>query len=964
MPQLPSGSITLLFTDIEGSTRLLRQLGNRYAAVLRDCRRALRAAFQQGDGFEVDNQGDSFFVVFERAVDAVSAAVHAQRALFAARWPEDVVVRVRMGMHTGEPQPTDEGYVGLDVHCAARIMSVAHGGQVLLSRATRDLVMADLPEGLQLRDLGAYRLKDIAGPNELFQLVIPDLPANFPPVSATSAGRPLRSLPSPATSFIGREAEVASVCGLLKRSDVRMLTLIGTAGVGKTRLALQVAAQLSSQFSDGLCFVALDQVSSIEAVHPALAQALNVQEEKEQALFDQVKAVLRDLSLLLILDSFERVLPASLEVADLLAACPKLKVLVTSRVMLHIQAEHLFEVPPLPLPDPARVSALAALSQNASIALFVQRAQAVQPVFQLTPDSAPTVARICARLDGIPLAIELAAARMRHFTPQVLLAHLERGLAVLQGEARDAPARQQTLHAAIAWSYDLLAPVEQRVFRRLAVCINGATREAAGRISSEAGEVDIAAVLGALVDKSMLGWQRREKRQDRYVQLRILREYGLERLAAAGELEATRRAHASYYLDWAEQAAPFLSGAEQLDWLDSLDQEYENLRAALEWLIDGAGSEVERAEQALRLCITLLGFWEIRGYLGEGLAFLERALAARQGVPSPIQARALHGAAFLALMQDDYARAQDLLRECQSLFRESGDRIGMANILQLQGTIAMVTSSYKLARRLLDEALAIYRDEGDSSRVSSTREALAQIAIAQCDYATAQSLLEKDIASFQARGEKYRIAYPLYLLARAYFLAQLDLVEARAKAEESLALFREVGDKRLIGHTLTLLGQILLVEKRDAGGAASLAEEGIAALKAVGDRSGTAGALMALARVRAFSGEYEAARQCYKESWQLLMAARARELGANCLEGCGELMVALGAPDVAAKLWGTAATVRAAIVAPMPLVDRTAYNKAVALARGRLGAKAFQEAWAEGHALTLEQVTIEGSTSA
>ena len=960
MPQLPTGSITLLFTDIEGSTRLLQQLGNRYATVLRDCRRALRAAFQEGNGFEVDNQGDSFFVVFERAVDAVSAVVHAQRALFAARWPEGVVVRVRMGMHTGEPQPTDEGYVGLDVHCAARIMSVAHGGQVLLSRATRDLVTTDLPAGLQLRDLGAYRLKDIAGPNELFQLVIPDLPADFPPVSASSVGRPLRSLPSPATSFIGREAEVAAVCDLLKRADVRMLTLIGAAGVGKTRLALRVAAQLSSQFSDGLCFVALDQVSGVEVIHPALAQALNVQEEKEHSLFDQVKAALRDLSLLLILDNFERILPASLEVADLLAACPGLKVLVTSRVMLHIQAEHLFEVPPLPLPDPARLSALEALSQNASIALFVQRAQAVQPDFQLTAASAPTVARICARLDGIPLAIELAAARIRHFTPQVLLAHLERGLAVLQREARDAPARQQTLRAAIAWSYDLLEPLEQRVFRKLAVCTNGATQEAASRITSKPGEDDVSAVLEALVDKSMLLRQRREKRQERYGQLQTLREYGLELLAVTGELVATRTAHASYYLAWAEQAAPFLSGAEQLDWLDSLDQEYENLRSALEWLLEGSGSEVERAERALRLCIALLGFWEIRGYMGEGLAFLERALAARQGVPSPLQAQALHGAAFLALMLDDYARAQDLLRECQSLFRESGDRVGMANILQLQGNLALVTNSYKLARRLLDEALAIYREEGETSRIASTREALAQVAIAQCDYAAAQSLLEKDIASFQARGEQYRTAYPLYLLARMFFLSQLGQTEALALAEESLSLFRAVGDKRFIAYTLTLLGQILLMEKGgESSAASSMVEESIAALRSMGDRSGTARALIALARIRGFSGENEAAQRCYRESWQLLKITAARELEAACLEGYGEVLVALGMPGVAVKLWGTAATLRATIVAPMPPAYKASYMRALASARERLGARAFQEAWAAGHALTIEQVTIE-----
>ena len=495
MPQLPTGSITLLFTDIEGSTRLLHQLGNRYAGVLRECRRLLRAAFQQANGVEVDTQGDSFFVVFERAADAVAAAVHAQRALFTAPWPDEAVVRVRMGMHTGEPQPTDEGYIGLDVHHAARIMSAAHGGQVLLSQETRDLVKADLPEGVGLRELGAYRLKDIAHPNHLFQLVIPGLPADFPPLTALSSQHPLRNIPSPTTSFIGREAEVAAISDLLRRDEVRLLTLIGTAGVGKTRLALQVAAQLGSFFSGGQCFVALDQVSSPDAVLPALAQSLNIQEEKERSLLEQVKAILREQAMLLILDNFEQVLPASLLITDLLAACPRLKVLVTSRVMLHLQAEHLFEVPSLPLPDSRlyeHLSTPATLSQYASVALFVQRASAVQPDFQLTRANAAAIARICVYLDGIPLAIELAAARVRHFSPQTLLARLEHGLAVLQAEAHDIPARQQTLRGAIAWSYNLLEPAEQRVFRRFAIFVNGATLEAAEQICAGAEKEHVA----------------------------------------------------------------------------------------------------------------------------------------------------------------------------------------------------------------------------------------------------------------------------------------------------------------------------------------------------------------------------------------------------------------------------------------------------------------------------------------
>ena len=962
MRQLPTGTVTLLFTDIEGSTRLLQRLGERYASVLKKCRHLLRMAFQQGNGYEVDTQGDAFFVVFERAADAVEAALSAQRALLNARWPDETHVRVRMGMHTGEPQPAEEGYIGLDVHCAARIMSAAHGGQVLLSQATHDLVAHELSGGVSLRDLGEYRLKDIAGLNRLFQLVVPDLPADFPPPSTASSKRPLHNIPSPSTSFIGREQEVSAACNLLRRAEVRLLTLIGAAGVGKTRLALQVAEALAEQFADGASFVALDQVSDADGVVPAIAQALTFQEEKSHSLVEQVKMALREQALLLVLDNFEQVMPARLAVAELLAGCPKLKVLVTSRVMLHLQAEHLFEVPPLPLPEPGQRRDVGALSHYASIALFVQRAQAVQPGFQLIPANAAAVAEICVRLDGIPLAIELAAARSRHLPPHTLLVQLAQGVAVLQGRAQDVPARQQTLRGAIAWSYDLLGTAEQRVFRRLAVCSNGATLEAAEQVCTAAGAIDgsVPEVLEALVDNSMLQRQEREGEM-RFWLLQTLREYGLERLAGAGEQEATQAAHAAYYLCWVEQAAPLLLGAEQADWLDRLDREYENVRAALEWMLAGAQVETERTEQALRLCVALMVFWEIRGYTSEGLAFLERALRGDHGIAPAVKAQALHGAGFLALMQDDNARAEAFLRESQLLFRESGDRAGMANILRLQGYLAMVRNSYKVARRLFEEALAIYRERGDTPKMADTREALAQVAIVQCDYTRAHALLEEDLAFYRARGEQYNAAYPLYSLACALFLARDDRVEAKALAEESLALFRAVGNRRLVAYVLSLKGQMLLVERKDEQ-ARSMLEESLAIFKAVGDRSGTAEALIALARLAAYRGENEAALACYVESWGLLRAIDARELGATCLEGYGEVVLVQGEPGRAARLWGTAATVRAAIVAPMPPIYRTEYTRAVTTAREQLGEEAFQTAWAEGRAIPLEQVELVQSS--
>src|SRR5579883_2781877 len=961
--KLPIGTVTLLFTDIEGSTRLLQRLGESYAQVLREHRRLLRAAFEQWHGYEVDTQGDAFFVVFERAVDAVCAARSAQQAIFETRWPDEVAVRVRMGLHTGEPQPTEEGYIGLDVHRAARIMSIAHGGQVLLSRETYELVAPDLPQNVSARDLGAYRLKDIGGPYQLFQLVMPGLPADFPPLSALSS-RPLHNLPAPSTSFVGREQEVEAICDLLHREQVRLLTLLGTAGVGKTRLALQVASRLAqeaehSPFEDGMAFVALDQVSEPEGVIAAIAGAINAQEEKGYALFELVKLALQDRSLLLILDNFEQVVAARKSLVDLLAVCPGLKMLVTSRSMLHVQAEHIFEVSPLALPATTSLSDIETLSQCASIALFVQRARAVQPDFRLTAANAAAIARLCTRLDGIPLAIELAAARVRRFAPHTLLAQLERGLAVLSGEAQDLPTRQQTLRGAIAWSYRLLNGEEQRLFRRLAVFAAGATREAAEQVATLtdiAGD-SVPDMLEALVDKSML--QRREdaagKGEIRYRLLQTLREYGLECLAEAEEMEATRSAHAAYFLAWAERAAPLLSGATQAEELDRLDSEYENLRAASEWLLERAPQETGRAEEALRLCIALTGFWEIRGYLSEGLSLLERALATGESAETAIRAQALHEAGTLALMQDDSERAAAFLRQSQLLFRESGDRAAMAHILSMQGNLARARNAYKLARRLLEEALSIYRELGDMKRVAATREAMAQVAIAQADYSRAISLLEKNMARYKASGEQYRAAYPLSLLARARFFARGDLELAREQAEASLALFKAVGNRRLIASVLSLLGQLALVA-HEGPQARALLEEGASAFETLADRPGRAEALIALARLSVEEGNLAQAHALYSKSLELLHGIEARELHAACLEGSGELLVAQGEPERAVKLWALAASIRAAIVAPTPPVYRVPYVQAVTTARERLGEERFLAVWNEGRTLSLEQV--------
>jgi tetratricopeptide (TPR) repeat protein len=538
---------------------------------------------------------------------------------------------------------------------------------------------------------------------------------------------------------------------------------------------------------------------------------------------------------------------------------------------------------------------------------------------------------------------------------------MEQGLAVLAGGAHDMPTRQQTLRGAIAWSYNLLSSEEQCVFRRLAVCVNGATGEAAGSVCTAAGALEgsVLEALEALVDKSML------QRQDdagnvRFWLLQTLREYGLECLADAGETEATRTAHAAYYLSWVEQAVPLLSGAEQADWLDRLGREYENVRAALEWLLAGTHHtevETERAEQALRLCIALAGFWEIRGYFSEGLAFLERALAASDEVSAAIRAQALYDAGFLALILDDNERAGGFLRASQMLFRESGDKASMANILRMQGNLARAKNSYKLARRLLEEALALYREQGDRRKMASTRADLAQIALVQSDFSRARKLLEENLTRYKALHEQYYTAHSLYLLACTHFLSRDDRAQAQALAEESLALFKEVGNRRLIAHVLSLLGQIALTAHEDAK-ARSLLEESQATFKTVEDRFGAAETHIALARLAASQGDEEAARALYETSWELLSTSGAKELNAACLEGFGEVLLSEGAAEHAVRLWAIAASVRAAIVAPMPPVYRASYVQSVATARQWLGEEAFQSAWAQGREMPLEQVQL------
>jgi predicted ATPase/class 3 adenylate cyclase len=584
MAEPPSGTVTLLFSDIEGSTRLLQRTGDAYAGLLAEHRGLLREAFARHDGFELDSEGDAFFVAFEGANDAAAAAAEAQLALARHDWADGHEPRVRIGLHTGAPRTVAGRYVGLDVHAAARVMAAGHGGQVLVSASTRAL----LDDRFQLRDLGEHRLKDLSGTQRLYQLQVEGLPSGFPPLK-TLENRPT-NLPVQSNAFVGRERELKEAGELLGRADVRLLSLTGAGGAGKTRLALQLAAAAIELYPDGVFLVSLAAVRDWELVVPTIAQTLGLREQPGETVLETLTEYLRDRRMLLVLDNFEQVVPAAAALSGLLTSDPGLSLLVTSRTPLRLSAERTYAVPPLALPDTGRLWDTAALAACESVSLFVERAQAADANFAVTDDNARSVAEICVHLDGLPLAIELAAPRVRALPPAALLRRLGDRLKLLTGGAHDLDERQRTLRATIEWSYDLLPDAERALFARFGVFVDGCRLDAAEALCK--ADIDILDGLQLLVENSLLRRRSDSDGEPRFWMLETIREYACELLAASGEAEQAHCRHSLYFTEAAEQLDVESRTADHAAVLASLDDERANLRAALDWARERLDGEV------------------------------------------------------------------------------------------------------------------------------------------------------------------------------------------------------------------------------------------------------------------------------------------------------------------------------------------------------------------------------------
>ena len=786
MADQPTGTVTFLFTDIEGSTRLAQELEDDWPPLLERHKEVARAAWAEHEGVEIGTEGDSFFVVFTSAPQATAAAVAAQRGLAAEAWPAGGEIRSRMGMHTGEGVLSGGSYVGLDVHRAARIANAGHGGQVLLSSTTRALVEGSLPDGVTLREMGEHRLKDLSRPERIWDLVIEGLATDFPPLRTLNAIP--NNLPLQLTSFLGRQREIAEGRQLL--IDGRLLTLTGPGGTGKTRLSLQIAADATDRFPDGIYFVPLGAISMSDLVLPTIAQALGLVDPGTRAL-DRLCEHIGDKCILLVLDNFEQVNDAAPQIAELLARTTKTSILVTSRSPLRVYGEREYPVPPLGVPDPKHLPDLEQLSTYESVALFVERAMAVRPDFAVTGANAPAVAEICVRLDGLPLAIELAAARVRVLSPQAIMERLGDRLKLLSGGSRDLPERQQTLRGAIAWSHDLLEADDQRVFARFAVFAGGANLEAIERVVFDEGDnADPLDAVTSLVDKSLLRQESEPDGEPRFRMLSTIREFAMERLEERGEAEELRERHAAWVLELVEAARAAIFGPSQKEILDRFEREHDNIRAAL-----ARALAHDHAEMAMRIFAACWRFWQMRGYLPEAREHAERVLS----LPSSVDHRDARGAALeaaggIAYWQGDLAAAKVWYEEALEIARASGDEAGIANaIYNLSTSFAMEKDDQVRARGLAKEAVEIYRRLGNEAGLGRALWGEANSYYFFGDFAGGIAVAREALEIFRRIADRFMTGWTLYMMA--LYNLNVDQTAIRGMLEEALPIFTEAEDK-------------------------------------------------------------------------------------------------------------------------------------------------------------------------
>jgi predicted ATPase/class 3 adenylate cyclase len=846
---LPTGTVTFLFTDISGSTNLLKSLREEYAGVLSDHRDLMREAFLKWQGYEVDTQGDSFFVAFSRAIDAANAAVDAQKAIHGHEWPGDVRIAVRMALHTGEPEIGPTGYVGMDVHRAARISAVAHGGQILVSATTEQLLREDVPPGTSLIYQGEHRLKDLSRPDHIFELRIHELPSEFPPLR--SLDRKRTNLPTQATSFVGRTGELEKIHELLTDPSCRLLTLAGPGGIGKTRLALQASAELSGEFEDGTYFIPLESILSAEYIITAMADGMNFTIDSAAVggtAEDQLMGYLSGRSMLLLLDNFEHVIDGALFLSKILKTAPDTKLLVTSRERLNLKSEWTFDVLGLGHDDSG--------SNEPAFELFIERARQADVGFVLLDGQEEYVRRICSLVEGLPLAIELAASWVRMYSPEEISEEIESGIEILSSSMRDLPSRHRSIQAVLDYSWKLLTEEERTALRRLSVFQGSFEMSKAKDVSGVS-----AMTIADLVDKSLL----HTRENGRYEMHGLARQYAASRLKEDPDEEKTvRELHAIGYANLLNEWEPFIKGGQRGEYLANFRSEIGNIRLAWDWVINQ-----HRADLILNSIESLWLFYEIRNWFEEGFDKFEEAVSAFEmsegpsslGGLDPILIKLQARQSWFAWRLGQYPQAEALAQRSLDLAIESAAISDQAFSRLLLGIINYAQGDLEDARGYLEESLNQWREIEDSWGVATTLFYLGLVTHARGEFGGIEQPYKYGLELFKDAGYQFGATFSHTSVGRVVKTLG-DFMNAKKLCEESLAIRREMGDSWGIAACLDSLG-VLECGFGELDQAMLACLESLEIRKSLGDRRGVATSLNNLAHVAYLREEYgEAVRYC------------------------------------------------------------------------------------------------------
>lgn len=893
MADLPTGVVVLLMTDIAGSTRLWQADPALMSRALKrhDALMGEAVARHGGALVKAHAAGDSVLAVFTEAAAAIAAAVDIQDTLQRERWPTSAPIRLRMALHAGDAELRDGDYFGPTVNRCARLRGIAHPGQILISRAVQSLAGDRMPAEVRTRPLGKHWLRDLQQPEDIYQLLHPGLPADFPPLA--SPGAIPNNLPIQLTSFIGRDDDLETLPSRVVGN--RLVTLVGVGGSGKTRLGIETATAVLPDFADGVWWVDLVPLEHPEQVLKEVAHVLGVREGPNEALFAALVTAIGADHKLVILDNCEHLLQASAALAsELLHACPNLHILATSREPLNVRGEVTYTLRPLTYPDPCEPPPFPTLAGTEAVRLFADRATVIRRTFALTAGNATAVAGICARLEGNPLAIELAAAWVNVLTVEQILARLGASFDLLRTDTLDVPERHQSLRAVVDWSYALLAPPLKRCFSAAAVFTGGWSLAAAEHVLAPA-EGDVLSSLSALVDKSLVVMDQGSGPEARFRLLETLRTYAWRYLEESGTVGFVRQRHAEFFLALAEMAEAKLTGSEQAEWLAQIQGESGNLLGALGWL-RASGD----AARGLRLAGSLWRWWYMQGQLSEGRAQLAAVLALPGEEGTAIRAKALHAAGTLASLQGDYAEARPLLEDALAIRKALGDEVGQSQTLTNLGNLAYEQDDYATARRCYEDSLRIFRAAGSAWNTALAQFNLASVAYAQCDLATAEAQAAESLSISRRHAYDRLVAHALVLSAQvAGERGQYD--QARRHHEEALAILDALGDAPGLAEAHQLLGAAMF-ELGLVDDALGHLETSLKLATQVGLRLSIANTTDWLGRMALSRSDFAAAAAHYRQCLELANAIGHRQTASEALEALSVIASRQGRPAEGAAL--------------------------------------------------------------